>query len=279
MLKDILVCLEGSPSTEAATHVSLEMARACNARLAGLAIIDEPDIRAGAATGIGGSSFKHDRDESLLADAKKHADDWLALFEGRCLAASVPAISLEVVGRPADAILEEMDKHDLTVMGKDANFRFETETHDEKTRAVILHRATRPVLLVPESLTPTLGEVVLVAYDGSGAAKRALASFAKSGLAQSRQVHVATVDDNGVLAWEMAARGVEMLRIAGVTAKAHSIVSALANVDALFEMAEKMGAGLLVMGSSAGSRLRQWFDRSVTRELVEKAPIPLYLQH
>lgn len=279
MLKDILVCLEGSPSTEAATRVSLEIALACNARLAGLAIIDEPDIRAGAATGIGGSSFKHERDESLLADARKHADDWIALFEGRCHAASVPATGLEVVGRPADAILEEMDKHDLTVMGKDANFRFETESHDEKTRAVILHRATRPVLLVPESVAPALGDVVLCAYDGSGASKRALTSFASSGLAQSRQVHVATVDDNGVLAWEMAARGVELLRTAGVTAKAHSIVSALANVDALFEMAGKLGAGLMVMGSSADSRLRQWFERSVTRGLVEKSPIPLYLQH
>jgi len=279
MLKNILVCLEGSPSSEAATHVAIEVARSCQAQLAGLAIIDEPDIRAGAATGIGGASFKHDRDESLMADARKHAEDWLALFERRCRQANVPATTLEVVGRPADSILNEMDGHELTIIGKDANFRFETEKDDVKTRDTILHRATRPVLLIPESTPAAMGSTVLIAYDGSGAAKRALNSFGMSGLAHSRTVHVATVDDNGAQAWEMANRAVQMLAAAEIPATAHSIVSVLSNVDALFELAGKLGAGLLVMGSFAHSRLKEVFQGSVTRGLVEKSNLPLYLQH
>ena len=97
-------------------------------------------------------------------------------------------------------------------MGRDANFRFETERDDPQTREAILHRASRPVLLVPEtavSAAAELGKKVVVAYDGSGAAKRAIASFAASGLAKGREVHVATVDDNGAEAWEMANQAVE----------------------------------------------------------------------
>jgi hypothetical protein len=41
--------------------------------MVGLAIVDEPDIRAGTPTGIGGSSFKHERDEALLAEAPRLA--------------------------------------------------------------------------------------------------------------------------------------------------------------------------------------------------------------
>jgi nucleotide-binding universal stress UspA family protein len=279
MVKDILVCLEGSPSSEAATRLSIEIAQTCEARLAGLAIIDEPDIRAGAAVGIGGASFKHDRDETLVADARKHADDWIALFERRCREANVPASTLEIVGRPAESILREMNAHDLTVIGRDANFRFETEKDDLKTRDTILHRAARPVLLVPESAEDKLGQVVLIAYDGSGAAKRALTSFADSGLAQARQIHVATVDDNGSQAWEMANRAVQMLAAMGIAAQAHNIVSVLPNVDALFEKAKKLGAGLMVMGAFAHSRLQHLFSGSATRGLVEKSEIPLYLQH
>jgi nucleotide-binding universal stress UspA family protein len=40
-----------------------------------------------------------------------------------------------------------------------------------------------------------------------------------------------------------------------------------------------MGAGMMVMGAFASSRLRQLFKGSVTRGLVEKTTIPLYLQH
>src|ERR1022692_3124172 len=157
MIKDILVCLEGSPSTEAATRIAIGVARACGAQMAGLVIIDEPDIRAGTPTSIGGASYKHERDETLVADAKKLADDWVALFERRCRTAGVPARSLEIVGRPAESILTEMEAHHLTVIGRDANFRFETEEHDRKTLNGILHQAMRPVLLVPETTELELG--------------------------------------------------------------------------------------------------------------------------
>ena len=279
MLKEILVCLEGSPSTEVATHLATDVARSSGAGLVGLAIIDEPDIRAGTATGISGSSFKRDRDEALVADAQKQAADWIVLFDRRCREAGVESRSLEVVGRPADSILEEMEKHDLTVIGRDANFRFETESDDAKTRDTILRGADRPVLLVPETAAPELGSTVLIAYDGSGAAKRALMSFATSGLARSRHVHVATVDDNGVVAREMSERAAAMLDALHVPAKPHNIVSTLSNTDALFKLADDLKAGLVVMGTFTRSRLRELFSGSVTRGLVEKTRIPLYLQH
>jgi nucleotide-binding universal stress UspA family protein len=279
MIKDILVCLEGSASPEAATRLAISIARSSSAQMAGLAIIDEPDIRAGSATSIGGASYKQERDDALVADAKKAAADWVALFEHRCRQAGVAARSLEVVGRPAESILTEMEAHHLTVIGRDANFRFETEATDFRTLNTILHEAMRPVLLVPETTERELNQTVLVAYDGSGAAKRAITSFAASGIAQGRQVHIATVDDNGVVGMEMAERGAAMLQAAGVAAKAHNIVSVLSNTDALFKMAKDLNAGLMVMGAFTRSRLRQLFSGSVTRGLVEQTDIPLYLQH
>lgn len=279
MIKEALVCLESSASSEAATRLAITIANQSRARLVGLAIVDEPDIRAGAATGIGGASYKHERDEALVADAHRAAADALALFERRCREANVEARALEIVGRPADSILAEMETRDLTIIGRDANFRFETESDDAATREAILHRATRPVLLVPESASGPIGQHVVVAYDGSRAAKRAIASFAASGLAASRNVHVATVDDNGARAYEMASDGVKALSDAGVAAVPHNIVTALSNVEALFKFASELQAGLIVMGAFARSRLAQLFQGSVTRGLVERTDIPLYLQH
>jgi nucleotide-binding universal stress UspA family protein len=279
LLKNILVCLEGSPSTSAAVQLAIDLARPLEAHLVGLAIVDEPDIRAGTATSIGGSAFKHERDDTLVAEAHKHAADAIALFERRCREGGVPGRSLEIVGRPVDAILDEMSTRDLTVLGRDVNFKFEIEQEDTQTRDAILHRASTPVLLVPETAPAKLGGTVLVAYDGSGAAKRALASFASSGLARGREIHVLTIDDNGAVAWEMANRAVESLRAADIPAKGHNIVTLLSNQEAITRLAKEIDASLIVMGAFARSRLRELFSGSVTRSLVETTEIPLYLQH
>jgi nucleotide-binding universal stress UspA family protein len=135
------------------------------------------------------------------------------------------------------------------------------------------------VLLVPEGTSAPLGKRVLIAYDGSGAAKRAAASFAQSGLAATREVHVATVDDDGAAAWEMANKGVLILRQEGVFAIAHNVVSILSNAEALFALARELGAGLIVMGAFAHSRLAHLFGQSAMRGLIEKSDVPLYLQH
>jgi nucleotide-binding universal stress UspA family protein len=192
----------------------------------------------------------------------------------------VEAGTLEVVGRPADSILHEMGTRDLTVMGRDANFKFETEPDDAGTRNAILHRATGPVLIVPEEAADDkMSKTVVLAYDGSGAAKRALGSFAASGLARGRDVHVATVDDNGAQAYEMANRGVIALQAMGVNATPNNIVSPLSNADALFAFAQEIGAGLMVMGAFARSRVTSFFRGSATQGLVERTKIPLFLQH
>jgi nucleotide-binding universal stress UspA family protein len=283
MSKEFLVCLEGSAGTDEAVRVAIELGRAQNAALVGLAIVDEPDIRAGAATSIGGSSFKHERDEALVADARKHAEEWLARFAERCQVAGVEARTLELVGRPAAQILTVMQAHNLTVMARSANFRFETEDSDPETRDTILHRARHPVLLVPEAAAeqPAAagGGPVLIAFDGSSASKRAIQSFAESGLHAGRELHLASVDDDGATAWDIANRGVELAKTLGIAAKLHNIVSPLPIADAILELRRNLGATMLVMGAYASLRIKALIWGSVTRELIEKTEVPLYLHH
>ena len=278
MIKDLLVCLEGSPSSERATDLAIEIAREHSALLTGVAIVDEPSIRAGAATGIGGSSFKQHRDEVLLEDAQKKTQEWLARFDARCKEAGVGMRVLELRGRPAPKILEEMQSHDLTLMGRHANFLFETKDEDQETRDSILHRAGKPVILVPETPTPS-GPDVMLAYDGSSASNRALRAFAESGLAHGRKVHVASVQDDGEEAWEMASRGVDMLKALSIAAKPRSVVSALPIAEAILEARRKLGAGMLVIGAYTRSRLSEIIWGSVTHTLLEQSPVPLFLHH
>jgi nucleotide-binding universal stress UspA family protein len=77
----------------------------------------------------------------------------------------------------------------------------------------------------------------------------------------------------------MASAGVAAFAEAGIAAETHNIVSAVSSVEALFGFAKEIRADLMVMGAFAHSRLAHLFHRSVTRGLVERTTIPLYLQH
>ena len=99
---EILVCLEGSEGTARAVEVAIDLARRLPAGLVGLAIVDEPDIIAGAATSIGGASYRRDRDAALLDDAHRSARTWLDPASSR--AAAPPTLprarSRSPAGRP-----------------------------------------------------------------------------------------------------------------------------------------------------------------------------------
>jgi nucleotide-binding universal stress UspA family protein len=278
MVKEILVCLEGSPSGSRAVDVALDLARELDAALVGLAIVDEPDIRAGAATPIGGASFKKERDEALLDDARRHAKEWLDGFTLRCRAAEVLGLATEVNGRPAATILREARRRDLTILGRQANFRFETDDSDWQTRDKVLRGAGKPVMIVPEGQGSTSASA-LVAYDGTAAASRAMQSFAQSGLARGRELHVVSVGDDGAVAWEMAERGCGIFHELGLRATAHHVVSLRTTAEAILEQRDKIGAGLIVQGAYAHSRFSRLLWGSVTKEILEKTTVPLFLHY
>ena len=278
MVKQILVCLEGSSSSVCATEVAIGMARDLGATLVGLAVVDEPDILSNEATGFGGSSYKHERDQALLADAHQHARAWLEAFADRCRNAGVVAQTSELTGRPAATILDELARYDLTILGRDVNFRFETEESDARTRDLILRRAGKPVVVVPEALVESRPNV-LIAYDGSPAARRALRSFADSGLGRDRALHVAAMDDDGAIAWEMATRGCQALAELGLNAAPHNLVSTRSIAEAMLDLRAKLDAGLIVLGAYTRSKMSRLLWGSVTEQMLGKTVVPLFVHY
>jgi nucleotide-binding universal stress UspA family protein len=278
MVKTILVGLEGSTGTARATELAIDVAKPDGATLVGLAIIDEPAITAGAAMGIGGSTYKQERDEQLVLEARHQARDAEQRFLAQARAGGVEARVVEVTGKAAETLLAELQHHDLGLLGRYANFRFETDLTDLRTWDTVVHGATKPLIVVPEGPLAK-GAAAVLAYDGSLAAKRAMRLFVESGLHRGRTVHIVTVNDSGAIAWELATKAAESLAELGVAAEVHNVVSVLPVAQALIEVAVKVDAGLIAMGAFAHSRLRNFFRGSVTQQLVEKTTVPLFLTH
>jgi nucleotide-binding universal stress UspA family protein len=70
-----------------------------------------------------------------------------------------------------------------------------------------------------------------------------------------------------------------MLKQLNVLAQLHNVVSPLSIADALLELRAKLGAGLMVMGAYTSLRVKELIWGSVTRDLIEKTEVPLYMHH
>jgi nucleotide-binding universal stress UspA family protein len=265
MLRSILIGLDGSASS-------------FDALLIGLGIIDEPTICRPEPTGIGGSSYKKQSDSMRLADARKQVKGFLEQFTNRCANVRVACQVIEDVGRPDEQILQEGHRFDAILLGQRPRFHFETQERDTETLRKVLRGGSRPVVVVPEQL-PEEGAAILVAYDGSSPADRALQAIQTSGLAEGLEVHVVCVGAEREVTERLAGQAVEYLRFHAIEAKACPIVTPTKRAQVLLDQVQVHSAGLLVMGAYGQPRLRQLLLGSLTHTMVKQSSVPLFMCH
>jgi nucleotide-binding universal stress UspA family protein len=120
---------------------------------------------------------------------------------------------------------------------------------------------------------------MLIAYDASPAAVRALRSFVDCRLAHGREVHVASVHDDGARAFEIASDGCRLLAELGVRAVPDNLVSSDSTAAALLARAQRIGAGMIAIGGYIPSPLARLVWGSVTHEVIERAFLPVFLHY
>lgn len=276
ILRSILVGIDGSAYSAAAVEFGIQWAKKFDAMLVGLGVIDEPTIRQPEPVPIGGSSWKHERDEILVADARRKVEQFLGSFSLRCAEAGVSAKLLEDVGFPSDQVCREAQRYDLILLGKQTHYHFETQQYADETLTKVLKTSPRPVVTVPEALGT--GNSIVVAYDGSLQAARTLQVFQSLRLDLSQEVHIVTVHTDHTEAVRHADRAIDFLGFHGIKAQRH-VVTASSPAAVIIDQANQLGAGLLVMGAYGQSGIREFFFGSVTRTLLNETKIPLFLYH
>ena len=227
MLKSILVGLDGSPSSGAAVELGIQWAKQFNALLVGLGIVDEATICKPEAEPIGGSYYKREREEEQVKEARRAIEQVLAHFGVRCAEADVSFNLLQDTGLPYEEILRESQRYDLVLFGHETHFRFGTVDRPDETLWTVLKREPRPVVIAPPKLEA--GSSVVVAYNGSPQADRAVQAFQSSGLDMGEEVSVLSADDDRKEATRQAERAVEFLRLHRIKA----VTRALGPVDSV----------------------------------------------
>jgi nucleotide-binding universal stress UspA family protein len=273
MLKRMLVGLNGSEYSLAAMDEAIELAQAHQAALVGLGVVDVPHLTAPEPVPVGGGAFKKHRDATVVEAAHRTIDQALAGFSERCQAAGLSYHSAKLIGDPAAILVREVQRCDLLIVGKKHMLSEEWERASH-TLDQILRRTPRPVLCVPAMRAS--GNGVLVAYDGSLQAARALAGCVSSGLAVGRELHVFSGGDD---AQEHAGLAADFLRAHGLAPLLHVEEKTTQLARRILEIAGQIQARVIVLGSHGKSQLKEFFFGSVARAMLRDGSVPLWLDH
>jgi len=175
MLKRILVPLDTSEFTQAATRMAVALANREQATvqepvtLAGMGIVDLDQIPTGRFANV------VPRDK-IVAEAEATVGEIIERFKATTRDLGVPASQLETLranGSPFRAIIRESVFCDLIVMGERCSFP--PVNADYETMHHLYHEASRPVILTDRDFNDV--QTVVMAMDGTAPASRMLYNF------------------------------------------------------------------------------------------------------
>ena len=193
MPRRILIPLGPSPYTNAAIDFGCYIADRNDDELTGLVILDIPGIKKSVgATGVGGIHYARQLEKAREAEARKRIDELMKRFKKKCEAAGVRYHEAIDQGSPLTRILHDSMYYDAIVTGLKTYFNYGARSGQGKSLVKVLGDSICPIIGVPRTFSADdLGRdelQVLIAFDGSPAAARALHGFANLARRTSNEV-------------------------------------------------------------------------------------------
>jgi nucleotide-binding universal stress UspA family protein len=278
-----LLAVVGDGNATPVLETAVLAAKRFDARIVGLnALASEYAVVFGGEMGF---SISSEVDRTLEREGQDRRQQARAVFDavmkkhGIALGAAVPG------GGPSAEWREETGRQNAVVGAVGRVFDLIVVEHPDKpasfaeaTLEDALFEGGRPVLMAPPTAPASLGETVLLAWNGATETARTVA-FGMPFLKRAKRVAVISVDSAmvpGPSAEEMA----NSLKAHGINATARHIAAGNRQAGEIFlAEAKAMSADLLIKGAYTQSRLRQMIFGGATRQIIAGADLPVLLAH
>lgn len=275
-LKDILVALteEGKDEPGSALAYALALAKAAGAHLTVEAASTKLKLTHAlvSATAAGLVAVENRRIRDLAqAVANKIQSD-------AAMAEVATTVETRHLSRPQliDAIAAQARLHDLCILDGELN----ATDFDRRLIEAILLSSGRPAIIVPPGWAGFLLRTVLIAWDGSASATRAIHDALPFLQSAERVCLVSIVGEKDLSKVIPAAKLAQHLANHAIATTTESIPALKGNAgEALRKYAVHANADLIVMGAFVHARLRQWVLGGVTQSMLKRSNIPILMAH
>ncbi|UKV16021.1 universal stress protein [Thalassospiraceae bacterium SW-3-3] len=175
-------------------------------------------------------------------------------------------------GREDETVARRGRLFDLVVIGREPREAAASLTFD-----AALMETGRPLLVAPEKTPETVGEKVVIAWNGGVEAARAVTS-AMPLLRTAKEVTIVSVGE--VPHGRACAKALaEQFLWHGVEARVSELPEQSHVASALISEAEKVGADSIVLGAYSHSRFKEMILGGVTQDMLAKCTLPLWIMH
>ncbi|WP_332855404.1 universal stress protein [Duganella sp. S19_KUP01_CR8] len=276
--KTILVHADGSPQAAQRIRLAAQLAQAHDAHLIGAAMtgLSRHAVPDGSIAPIG-APFPFD-----LRLLRTRADTALTQFADCASRMGLPSFETRLVDDAADdGLILQSPYADLLVLGQ-GDPDGDPYALPNRLPQDVMFQCARALLIVPHNgRFEQVGEHVLVGWDGSVAAIRALTA-ALPQLRRAARVTLAVSPAPDYHARQAGLPGVELARYLarhGVSATVTEVDGGRQAGTALLEMASEVGADMLVMGGYGHWRVREWMLGGATRSVLRGMTLPVLMAH
>ncbi|MEZ5827595.1 MAG: universal stress protein [Hyphomicrobiales bacterium] len=272
---DIIVHVDGTEAAKARVAFAVDLAKAQNAHLVGVAFAPRALLPLyGADVGLADMS-------GVLQGVKAQGEAALESFKAAAAAAGVSA-----EGRLMQGVSEEFP-HDFALLARQVDLTILGQPRDGDPLigqyALVercLFASGRPVMIVPAAPTKiALDGTIVAAWDGSAEAARAF-NDAQTFLKPAKRVVLLVGVKEGEKSAPPTDDMVTHLKRHGVNVEVAQVPATEGDIGRLLlTQAKKLGADLIVMGAFHHSRWREFILGGVTLTMLEEATIPLFMAH
>jgi nucleotide-binding universal stress UspA family protein len=289
-IKTILVGASGGSSSDGAIELACRIAQRLGVHVEGFHVKADPMEVVAFADGGMGMAISGDFFDRFEAEVDSLATKTKAAFEsavtqhgipwtGGSSSASPPKLTASAAWREekgnGPALLGRRARFfDLVVLGR--SDRVIDQQHSDAVEQTLLHSG-RPIILAPAIAPPEIGSSIVIGWNGSPEAVRAMTG-ALPFLATARDALVVTIGDKHL---ESAAPALEYLGWHGIVAKHRHVgsVPGLGPGEHLLSTAREAGADLLVMGAYGHTPWREYLFGGATHAITQVSLLPLLLSH
>lgn len=274
----IVVGLDGSPYARSALEMAIRRANVYKGTLVGVAVIDRPSIEQ-VAVGAQPGAFQiaENTVSAMLNDAKEHAEKLIAQFRMECDVHGIEHEDIIFTGKPFEGLSQEGKTADLIITGLRTYFHYPTREGPGDTLEMLLKDPVCPVLAVPRALE--LPHNVVIAYDGSKGAARALQAYAHitpdiPDIYPVTLLCVAAEYDKNKYHLEKAAK---FLRAHGIEAR--MMLRTGKPIDAIRQVLKELHPALIILGRPVRQGIAELLFGSIVDSIIKDGTVPVFIFH
>ncbi|WCL49491.1 hypothetical protein [Leptospira sp. GIMC2001] len=277
MIGSILLPMDSSSYTQAGLNLASDISSKTKAKLFGMSIVDEPAITETKAKPLGSAGFSDRAKESVLKEAFDAADALFQTFDKTAKERRIQSEFIRKTGNPTEEIIHEMVKHDLLVIGSKTYFKYATQREECDTFSHITKSTHRPMMIVPEDVSPNSFKEAVITTDGSILSNKSIQMFVLTGLAnQYEKITVISSSSNIDQAQSNVKTVSEYLSHHNIKCIEKPIHAPDTTWEPVIGYFKEHNPSLLVMGVYGTGGVKEFFVGSFTSAILGKINSPIF---